>query len=147
MGAPKGGSLPYARRRYLFSAAERSFYGVLRWLLPEHTIFAKVRMSDLLNVPKGTEGWQTHFNRIQSKHGDFVVCNADLAPVLAIELDDASHKRAERQERDDFVNDAFAAAGLPLAHIVARRGYALDEVHAILSAHLNAASSVEAGPE
>ena len=45
-----------------------------------------------------------------AKHLDFVICNKDLAPVVAIELDDASHDAEDREERDDFV-DAVLRAG------------------------------------
>jgi hypothetical protein len=33
-------SFPFAKRKYFFSAAERSFYEVLRRLVPEHVVFA-----------------------------------------------------------------------------------------------------------
>src|ERR1043166_5256082 len=45
-------TLPYARKKYFFSAAERSFYEILRRLVPGHTVFAKVRLADLVNVKK-----------------------------------------------------------------------------------------------
>ncbi len=37
-----------------------------------------------------------------------------MRPLVGIELDDASHRRARRQRRDRFVDEVFAAAGLPL---------------------------------
>ena len=40
-----------------------------------------------------------------------------LNPLLAIELDDSSHYRNDRVERDDFVEDAFEDAGLPLLRV------------------------------
>jgi len=48
--------------------------------------------------------------------------------MLAIELDDSSHKRAARQERDSFVDSALAAAGLPILHVPARSGYNAQEL-------------------
>ena len=39
-------------------------------------------------------------HRINAKHVDFVLCcPATLRPLLVVELDDASHGRADRQER------------------------------------------------
>jgi very-short-patch-repair endonuclease len=63
--------------------------------------------------------------KILAKHVDFVLCDPEsLAPLLAIELDDASHDRPERKERDEFVDHAFESAGLPLLRI--RNGSSYD---------------------
>lgn len=136
---PKADRLPYSRKNYFFSAAERSFYEVLKRLLPaDFTVFAKVRLADLVYVSKGTGSRQSHFNRINRKHIDFVLCNRDLAPLVAIELDDASHDEDEREERDEFVDAVLAAAALPIVHIRARRGYALDDIRRVLHPYLPA---------
>jgi hypothetical protein len=109
----------------LLTAAERSFYGVLLKAVDGETlVFAKVRLADLLWLPRGTRDRQAHQNRIIAKHLDFVLCSRDsLAPRLAIELDDSSHSRASRRERDSFVEAALGAAGLPLLRVPVRRGY------------------------
>ena len=74
-------------------------------------VFTKIRLADLVYMPKGTANRQTHFNRIQSKHVDFVLCPRDkLSPVLVIELDDASHEEEARRDRDTFVDAALTAA-------------------------------------
>ena len=87
-------------------------------------IFAKVRLADLLWLPKGTESWQSHFNRMQSKHVDFVICDrASIRPLLCVELDDASHGQASRQTRDAFVEAALLAAGLPFIRVRAAKAY------------------------
>ena len=60
---PKADSLPYSMKKYFFSAAERSFYEILKRLVPaEHTVFAKVRLADLVYVSKGAGNRQSHFN-------------------------------------------------------------------------------------
>ncbi len=134
--ATDSNSAPYSRRKYFFSSAERSFYEILTRLLPRHTVFAKVRLADVICVSKGVENWQSHFNRIRSKHVDFLVCDKSLAPVLAVELDDSSHDREDRKERDVFVDAALAAAVLPIIHIRAKRAYVLSEIRAALAPHL-----------
>src|SRR5437899_5200107 len=110
---PQTDSLPYSRQNYFFSAAERSFYEILRRLTPEHTVFAKVRLADVVYV-KGTISRQEHLNRIDRKHLDFVVCDKNLAPVVAIELDDAYYDHTNRSSRDEFVEQVLAAAALPI---------------------------------
>jgi len=122
--------LPYQRKDYLLTKAERSFFGVLQNAIGNrYLIFAKVRLADLVFLPSGTEKRQSHFNRIQSKHVDFVLCDHDIVrPLLAIELDDSSHNRTDRQDRDAFVDSALSAAGLPILHVPARASYNVQEL-------------------
>ena len=130
-------SFPFAKRKYFFSAAERSFYEVLRRLVPEYVVFAKVGLSELVYVTNKGSEWRSHQNRVDRKHLDFVICNADLAPVVAIELDDSSHHEQRRRDRDAFVDQVLAAAGIPIVHVAAQRGYRLDELRQTLLPHLN----------
>ncbi len=142
---PKADPLPYVKGKYFFSAAERSFFEVLTRLLPRHTVFAKVRLADVVRVPKGISEWRAHHNRIDRKHLDFVICDTDLVPVLAVELDDSSHDLPRRQEQDDFVDRALAAAGFPIVHVRARRGYQPAELRALLAPHLGVAAHPPGG--
>jgi hypothetical protein len=123
-------SLPYRRKDYLLSQAERSFFGVLSDAVNgRYLVFAKVRLADLVWLPKGTERRQTHVNRVQSKHIDFLVCDhREVRPLLAIELDDASHGRPDRVTRDQFVDAALSAAGLPFLRVAARKAYNVAQV-------------------
>lgn len=138
--ATTGERLPYRLRDSLLTPNERSFYGVLQQVADdlELQVFAKVRLSDVLWIPRGTDNWILHRNRIQQKHMDFVLCDRqDIAPVLAIELDDSSHRRADRQERDSFVERACAVAGLPLLRISTRNGYAPRQLAEDIRARLD----------
>lgn len=127
-------ALPYIKQETLLTAAERSFLGVLEQAVGDRfRIYAQVRLADLLSVKPGTDraGRAAAQNRINAKHADFVLCKpGTLEIVCAIELDDASHQRANRQERDVFVEKACAAAGLPLARFPAKAGYVVAEVRA-----------------
>lgn len=113
----------------LLSRAEVSFYHVLRQCLPPgHTLFVKVRLADVLKVATkrsdSPSQYSSDFNRIKSKHIDFLICDADtLRPMLAIELDDRSHQKQSRQDRDRFIDRAYRHADLPLLHIRASRNY------------------------
>ena len=132
--------LPYQRKDYLLTKAERSFFGVLQQAVGDrYLVFAKVRLADLVFLPSGTEKRQSHFNRIQSKHIDFVLCDHDVVrPLLAIELDDSSHNRTDRQDRDTFVNSALIAAGLPILHVPARASYNVQELANAIQQELQA---------
>jgi len=119
------GQSPYEQRKYYLTRAERSFYGVLNEAVGgRYVVFAKVRLADVLRVRPGVSESQAHLNRIIAKHVDFLLCEPrDVSPVLAIELDDSSHGEERRQARDQFVDEAFDGAGLPLLRIHAARGY------------------------
>jgi very-short-patch-repair endonuclease len=140
--------MTYETRNALFSPAERSFLGVLdQAVAGQYRVFGKVRLGDLIQPAKGyTKGQRTGArNRINQKHVDFVLCQPDtLAPVGAVELDDSSHQRKDRSERDDFVDRALESAGIPVLRFAARKGYAVAEVQAQLEATL---SSEEDGKE
>ena len=124
---------PYTTRK-LFSAAERSFLGVLDQAVgDEYRVFGKVRVADVASVQKMPDrgAWQRAFNRISSKHFDFLLCSkADLAVVAAIELDDQSHQQGKRQKRDAFVVGLCEAIALPLVQVPAQRTYSVPEVRA-----------------
>jgi len=122
----------YYLRKSLFSPAERSFLGVLESLsFDEITIASKVRLADVLGVKKGLErgDWQRAFNRISSKHVDFLfIQKSDGKPILGIELDDRSHEEEDRVSRDNFIDTVFASAGLPILHIPAKKTYNRNEL-------------------
>jgi len=139
-----GESFPYEKAGSLLTAAERSFYGVLcQGLDSRYQIFAKIRLSDLVEVRWGTSGAQAHENRINQKHVDFVLCTAnDLTPRLVIELDDSSHARRDRRECDVFIDAALAAAGLPILHVQAQRTYAPAELRAMVEDRMQLSESL-----
>ena len=97
-------ALPYRVRDDFLSPAEFSFYKILSSLGgTKLTIQSKVRLADVFFVSRPNEN-MTYFSRIAQKHLDFLVCDsATMKPLLGIELDDSSHQRDDRQERDDFV--------------------------------------------
>jgi hypothetical protein len=136
--APAPDKLPYRKKDYLLTAAERSFYEVLRSIAGDQLeVFAKVRLLDLVYLPKGTENRQSHTNRVMSKHVDFLLCDREkLSPLLVIELDDSSHEHDDRAQRDAFVDQALGAAGLPILHVSAKRSYVPKELADLIQAKL-----------
>lgn len=97
---------------------------------PERYLLTKVRLQDLFFVRQPHKNLNAR-NLIAQKHVDFVICDAgSMQPVLGIELDDASHKKAKAVERDRFVERVFGAAELPLMRVKAARGYVPGEIKA-----------------
>ncbi len=130
--------LPYQKRSRLVTKAELRFYRVLlKAVQDDFLVFTMVRVADLLAVPEATPQRRSWLNRIVGKHVDFVLCDpGSLEPKLAVELDDASHRRADRMERDAFLNQAFEAAGLPLLRIAVQESYEAKSLRAEIDAHL-----------
>lgn len=133
--------MTYEARKDLFSPAERSFLGVLEQAIEgRYRVHGKVRLGDLIQPVRGYSRSQrtVAWNRINRKHVDFVLCQPDtLAPVGAVELDDASHQRKDRSDRDAFVDQALYSAGIPMVRFAARKGYSVAELKAQLEAVLS----------
>ncbi|HHY55823.1 MAG TPA: DUF2726 domain-containing protein [Chloroflexi bacterium] len=131
----EGASYPYGLRDDFLSPAELNFYRVLVSVVsPETIIFTKVSLGDLFYAKtQDASAWRIYTNKIDRKHVDFLLCNAQtMQPRAGIELDDRSHLRTDRQYRDEFVNRVFEAAGLPLLRIPVQRGYAPNELRSLM---------------
>jgi len=122
--------LPYTKRLYLLTRAERAFFDVLRAVVADELlVFTKVRMLDVLWLPENVSNREIHVNRVVAKHLDFVLCDRrDVAPVLAIELDDATRASPDSAERGAFVDEVLRTAGLPLLRLPVRPAYDPEEL-------------------
>lgn len=154
-GERKGGAdesapeFPYHLRDHFLSPAELSFYGVLRTVVDgQVTICTKVGLRDVFYVKKGDPSrYRIYTNKIDRKHIDFLLCDSTtMQPLIGIELDDKSHQRKDRQERDTFVDEVFKTAGLPLVHIPVRRAYRMDDILTQIAPHLDVSVPVAAAP-
>jgi hypothetical protein len=116
----------------LLSQGERAFYRALLAAVSEHYVIApKVRVADVLKVAGSPQrkGQAAAFNKIAMKHFDFVLCDPrTLAFASAIEVDDETHNRRGRVVRDKFLDDAAAAAKLPLHRFPAKATYVVAEI-------------------
>jgi hypothetical protein len=116
---------PYIRRTALLTAAEQRFYTRLFQAVgSEVLICPKVRLADVIEVRGDAIEWQAAWNRIAAKHLDFVLATPDEQQILlGIELDDGSHMLPNRQQRDEWLDRALVAAGLPLLRVKVRNDY------------------------
>lgn len=127
----------YVLRATLFTAAERSFLGVLDQAVgTDYRVFGQVRLSDVADVKRGVSARvrQSALNRIQAKHLDFVLCDPSTLEIkCAIELDDSTHAQASRRDRDKFLTSVCASIGLRLVRIPAKHSYSVAEIRALLT--------------
>ena len=149
-GSAQTAEFPYNLRDNFLSPAELSFYSVLRTAVNGRaTLSTKVALGDIFYVKKGDDAsrWRVYTNKIDRKHVDFLLCDsATMQPIVGIELDDKSHQRPDRQERDAFVDQVFAAAKLPLLHVTAQRGYVVEQIAAQIAPYIGVVTSSSTPP-
>ncbi len=137
--------LPYKKRDDFLSDAELSFYKTLYLSIPDaFTICPKVSLSDIFFVSTSDRSsWTRYNNKINKKHVDFLLCEkVSMNPVCGIELDDSSHSKQKRVERDRFVDKVFETVGLKLLRFPVKKGYGLPEIREKLNEALKPAGSV-----
>jgi very-short-patch-repair endonuclease len=141
-------ALPYRLRDDFLSPAEFSFYKILASLVGARlTIQSKVRLADIFFVARPNEN-VAYFNKIAQKHLDFLVCDSvTMKPVFGIELDDASHRQNNRQERDDFVEKVCRVAGLPLLRLPVQQEYNPREIAAQIAPFVSEKVSPSVPPQ
>ena len=129
--------LPYRLREPFLSAPELSLYRVLVELVEDrYVICPKVALNDIFLIVRPNENVH-YFNKIFRKHVDFLLCHPKtLKPAFGIELVKPIAKNDTR-ESDQFMQDLFLGAGLPLVQIPSSERYKIVDLvdlfkHALL---------------
>jgi hypothetical protein len=102
----------YRRKRAVQTGPERALYRLLCDILsPAHfDVYPETALVSVIDKLTQT-GYRNELFRV----ADFcIVDQSTTEPLLLIELNDASHRRADRAERDRKVAEICAAAGMPL---------------------------------
>ena len=120
---------PYRLRDTVFTSGEHQLFSALSAILPTgYELFAKVRFGDLLDVTYGAGDRPEAYSRVMSKGLDFIICNDESHPMLAICLGEtADSDRSERRYRE-FIDRVCAKVGLPLERLPVRAEYSVDEL-------------------
>lgn len=130
---------PYHVRDDFLSPAEQNFFLVLKTAVNDAALIcAKVALGDLFYAKSSDPSkYRTFTNKIDRKHVDFLLCDPKtVKPIVGIELDDRSHQRSDRQDRDAFVEKVYQAAHLPLVRVPVKRSYSTAEISAALAPYL-----------
>lgn len=109
----------YSRKTYLVTKAESEFFKVLIKILDnKYHIFPQIHLISLLEHKIAGQNWKGAKSHIDRLSVDYVICDRRyLSPILAIELDDISHERGDRIERDLRVERILAEAKIPLLRV------------------------------
>ena len=102
------------------NASEAALFGILSRHMPRgFHVHGKVRLEDIIRVKRGLPEqlrWAAR-GRVKSRHVDFLITNKSGKPVMAIELDGASHNVRNPSEADKVKMALFKAAAIPLRRI------------------------------
>lgn len=122
--------LPY-KSKYLLTKTEYSFYKSLKPICDNHDclICPKVGLKDMAEVTDKSNYYKW-FGKINQKHVDFLICDSNLKPLFALELDDYSHSNQRAQKSDEFKDALYNSIGLPLKRIKVNNTY--NEIEHIL---------------
>lgn len=115
-GRRRPGGMRYAPVPLLVNESERAAWRLLHELpLGAHAVCPKVRMEDFLNA-QGPE-WHRLRGHVKSRHVDFLLVDEEWRPILAVEVDGASHDRPDRSYADAVKNQAMDVAGVSVLHL------------------------------
>ena len=104
----------YVKKECIMTAFELKFYQILQECISGCVIIPQAHFSMFLEHRIKGQNWKAAFSRINGKSVDFLICNNEMKPLFAVELDDSTHNRLERQKRDIFVNSIMNNANIPL---------------------------------
>ena len=117
------GSNSYQKAQVL-TEREKNFYETIRLIAEKHNlnVSAKMRLADIVKVSdeikKQSSLWWSKFEKISQKHIDFALQDkTNLEIKLLIEIDDYTHQRTDRIERDKFVDSVCEQVNIPILHL------------------------------
>jgi predicted RNA-binding Zn-ribbon protein involved in translation (DUF1610 family) len=115
--------LPYRLRETFLSTPELALLRVLQGMVGRHYVICpKVSLNDIFYIVRPNENVH-FFNKFFRKHVDFLLCEPNtLRPAFGIELVKPV-SRNETREADQFMEDLFLSAGLPLIHVPSSEHY------------------------
>lgn len=102
----------------LLTKREQKQYAYLKQIADEKKVLIcpKVRLLDLVTPIHGVKNYKALLSKVMSKHVDFVICTQEMYVLGIIELDDSTHLRQDRIERDEFVDTVLRSAGYKIKH-------------------------------
>ncbi|MBV9391236.1 MAG: DUF2726 domain-containing protein [Verrucomicrobia bacterium] len=115
----------------LLTPAEQRFYETLDQAVDgQYHILSKVRIADMFELQSSSgSARQRLFWSIACKHIDFLLVeHQNFRPVAGLELDDNTHQRPDRRNRDQLLDELFAQANIPLLRFRIERAYREKDV-------------------
>lgn len=120
--------LPYRLRENFLSTPELALLHALQVMAgTQYLICPKVALNDIFYIVRPNENVH-FFNKFFRKHVDFLLCESpSFKPAIGVELVKPV-SRTETRETDQFMEDLFLSAGLPLVHIPSSERYSQEDL-------------------
>ena len=114
------------------------FYEVITRLYGEkYTIFPQVRLSDIITVKENIKDHDNLYREIDHRSIDFAFFdNESLSPILAVELNGASHFQMNRKNRDQKISNILTKAGIQFIAIPVQEKYNEEEIQKLINLFL-----------
>lgn len=117
----------------LLTKTELEYYEVIRSLISsQFVILPQVNLASVIDKSGGSNFRNELFRNI-----DFGVFDGELRPVFLIEINDNTHFRKDRRERDKRVNKICKKAGIPLVTFWVKDGIDFKDMERALKGALN----------
>lgn len=120
--------LPFRLRKQFLSFPELSLFSALQEMAEgRYIVCPKVALNDIFYIQRPNEN--VHFyNKIFRKHVDFLLCEPEsMKPAFGVELIKLITKE-ETRPADQYVEDLFLSAGLPLVRVRSSEKYNLTDL-------------------
>jgi hypothetical protein len=123
--------LPYRLREPFLAATELALFRALTEMLGNrYVVCPKVALNDVFYILRPNENVH-FFNKIFRKHVDFLLCDPkSFAPSFGVEIVKPIAKDGVR-EADQFMEDLFTDAGVPLVHVPSSEKYETADIIAL----------------
>lgn len=115
----------YNKKKYLLTQQELKFYKLIKNITDKYNLilFSQVTLYEIVTSKNIKD-----FNKIKSKTIDFVITDINTQIKLCIELDDTTHIKENRQERDKFIEELFKELDIKLIRIPVQSYYNLKDI-------------------
>lgn len=126
----------YMKKIALLTENEKKFYNVLYEIINKEEILiqTQVVLYDIIGTKLKND--YSSFNKIKSKSIDYVLVNKNFEILLCIELDDYTHNKSERIERDNFINKIFEETDIKLLRVAVEQNYDTESLRNIINSYL-----------
>lgn len=115
----------YSKKDYLLTQEELKLYKLLKDVCKNNNLnlFCQVSLYELVKAKEYKD-----FNKIKAKTIDYVIADTNCKIKLCIELDDPTHIKQERIERDKFINGLFKELDIKLLRIPVQNWYDMKQI-------------------
>ncbi|MBQ7408635.1 MAG: DUF2726 domain-containing protein [Clostridia bacterium] len=114
----------YLLKSSLLTATEIQYFNVLQSIIGNDLlILPQINLASIIDK-KGANNFRTELFR----NVDFGLFDYNYRPILLIEINDNSHFRKDRKERDKRVNEICKSAGIPLVTFWVKDGINLKKM-------------------